>query len=55
MTLVLSIVMRTEQRRTAYYRIYRRTYQMSGHSPMWIQLKTDFGEDFLKQKAGIES
>jgi hypothetical protein len=46
---------RTEQGRTLYYRTYWRTYQMSDHLPMWIQLKTDFGEDFLKDKAGIGS
>lgn len=46
---------RTQQGRTTYYRIYWRTYQMSDRSPMWIQSKTDFGEDFLKQKAPIES
>jgi endonuclease/exonuclease/phosphatase family metal-dependent hydrolase len=46
---------RTEQGRTTYYRSYWRTYQMSDHLPMWIQLKTDFGEDFLKEKAGIAS
>jgi hypothetical protein len=28
---------------------------VSDHSPMWIQLKTDFGEDFLELKASIES
>jgi hypothetical protein len=36
---------------TTYFRIYWHTYQISGHSTMWIQPKTDFGEDFLKQKA----
>jgi hypothetical protein len=46
---------RTEQGRTLYYRTYWRTYQMSDHLPMWIQWKTDFGEDFLKKRAGIES
>jgi hypothetical protein len=46
---------RTEQGRTTYYRIYWRTYQISDHSPMWIQLKADFGEDFLTQKDPIES
>jgi|SRR5215216_4565036 len=45
---------RTEQGGTTYYRTYWRTYQMSDHLPMWIQLKTDFGEDFLKKRAGIE-
>ena len=38
-----------------YYRIYWRTYQISDHLPMWIQSKTDSGEDFLKHKALIES
>lgn len=42
---------RTERGRTTYYRTYWRTHQMSDHLPMWIQLKTDFGEDFLKKKA----
>ena len=39
---------RTEQGRTTCFRIYRRTYQISDHSPMWIQSKTGFGEDFHK-------
>ena len=42
---------RTEQGRTTYYKTYWRTHQMSDHLPMWIRLKTDFGEDFLKRKA----
>jgi hypothetical protein len=46
---------RTEQGRTTNYRIYWRTYQSSDRSPMWIQSKTDFEEDFLKQRAGLES
>lgn len=45
---------RTEQGRTTYYRTYWRTFQMSDHLPMWIQLNTDFGDEFLKQKASIE-
>jgi hypothetical protein len=44
---------RNEQGRTTYYWSYWRTHQMSDHLPMWVQLKTDFGEDFLKRKAGI--
>lgn len=44
---------RTEQGRTTYYKTYWRTHQMSDHLPMWIRLKTDFGEDFLKRKAEI--
>ncbi len=46
---------RTEQGRTTYYKTYWRTYQMSDHLPMWIRLKTDFGEEYLKRKAGLES
>jgi hypothetical protein len=38
----------TEQGHTTCFRIYRRTYQISDHSPMWIQSKTGFGEDFHK-------
>ncbi len=43
---------RTELGRTTYYRTYWRTFQMSDHLPMWIELKTDFGDEFLKQRAG---
>jgi endonuclease/exonuclease/phosphatase family metal-dependent hydrolase len=46
---------RTEQGRATYYRTYWRTFQMSDHLPMWIQLRTDFGEEYLKQKAGMGS
>lgn len=46
---------RTEQERTSYYTTYWRTYQMSDHLPMWIELKTDFGEEYLREKAGMES
>ena len=46
---------RTEQGRTVYYGTYRRTFQMSDHLPTWIRLRTDFGDEYLKQKAGIES
>jgi hypothetical protein len=45
----------TEHGCTTYFEIYRRTYQISGHSPSWIQMKTDCGEDFHKQKATIGS
>jgi hypothetical protein len=43
---------RTEQGRTTYYRSYWRTHQMSDHLPMWIALETDFGEEYLQEKAG---
>jgi hypothetical protein len=46
---------RTEQGRTIYYRTYWRTFQMSDHLPMWIELKTDFGEEYLKDKAGMNT
>jgi endonuclease/exonuclease/phosphatase family metal-dependent hydrolase len=46
---------RTEQGRTTYYKSYWRTHQMSDHLPMWIELKTDFGEENLKDKAGIDT
>jgi hypothetical protein len=39
----------TERGRATYFRIYRRTYQMSDHPLMWIQSQTDSGEVFLKQ------
>jgi hypothetical protein len=42
---------RPEQGRTTYYRIYWCSYQISDHSPIWIQSKTDFNEDFLDQEA----
>jgi hypothetical protein len=29
--------------------------ELSDHSPIWIQWKTDSGEDFLKQKTPIGS
>jgi exonuclease III len=40
---------RDERGRAGYYRTWR-TYQMSDHLPMWIELKTDFGEEFLRQR-----
>jgi len=33
-----------------YYRTYWRTHQMSDHLPMWVQLKVDFGEEYLEDK-----
>lgn len=37
--------------RTSYYRTYWRTHQMSDHLPMWVQLRTDFAEEYLKEIA----
>lgn len=36
----------TAKARTAYYRIWR-TFQMSDHRPMWIELTTDFSAGYL--------
>jgi len=33
--------------KTGYYKTYWRTFQMSDHLPMWIDLKTDFSEEYL--------
>ena len=41
---------RTEKERTTFYLVDWRTYQMSDHLPMWIELKTDFGVEFLRDK-----
>jgi hypothetical protein len=35
--------------RTRYYKDWR-TYQMSDHLPMWIELGIDFGERYLNWK-----
>lgn len=37
----------------ARHRRYRdwRTYQMSDHLPLWVELKVDFGEEYLAKKA----
>ncbi|MGH2552161.1 MAG: endonuclease/exonuclease/phosphatase family protein [Chitinophagaceae bacterium] len=36
--------------KSAYYKTYWRTYQMSDHLPKWIELKIDFTEAFLNRK-----
>ena len=41
-------VERTEKQRTTYYKGWR-TYQMSDHLPMWIELRTDFADSYLKE------
>ena len=35
----------------ALYRKWR-TWQMSDHAPLWVEIETDFSEDYLKQFAG---
>jgi len=39
-----------KSKKTNYYKQWR-TFQMSDHLPMWIELKVDFGEDYLSAKA----
>ncbi len=39
---------RSAAQRSGYYRTYWRTYQMSDHLPMWVELKTDFGREYLE-------
>ena len=41
-------VRRSEAERLAYYRKKWRTWQMSDQKLMWVELKTDFTEDYLK-------
>ncbi len=38
-----------------YYRTYWRTHQMSDHLPMWVELKIDFGEEYLQDLVGGSS
>ncbi len=43
---------RDEAQRRRYYHAWR-TFQMSDHLPMWVELKIDFGEEYLRRKAGM--
>ncbi|HEX8853649.1 MAG TPA: hypothetical protein VF754_09190, partial [Pyrinomonadaceae bacterium] len=40
---------RDKKERTRYYNDWR-TFQMSDHLPMWIELKIDFGKEYLAKK-----
>ncbi len=42
---------RSDAQKRKYYRTYWRTFQMSDHLPMWIELKTDFGREHLFEEA----
>ena len=44
--------LRTEDQRQAYYRNHWRRQQMSDHLPMWLELKIDYGQDYLKNRLG---
>lgn len=39
---------RTDRSKTTYYKTWR-TYQMSDHYPLWVELKTDFSGQYLRQ------
>jgi hypothetical protein len=43
---------RDHEAQTRYYKEWR-TYHMSDHLPMWIELKTDFGKEYLRAKIGV--
>jgi hypothetical protein len=38
---------RTASGKTTYYKSYWRTFQMSDHLPMWIDLKIDYVQEYL--------
>ena len=41
---------RTQDQRKSYYRNHWRRRQMSDHLPMWLELKIDFGLDYLNKR-----
>ena len=41
---------RSEDKRRAYYRNHWRRRQMSDHLPMWLELKIDFGLEYLQNR-----
>jgi len=43
---------RSDSGKHTYYRTYWRTHQMSDHLPMWVELKIDYSDEYLKGKAG---
>ena len=45
-------LLRTENQRRSYYRNHWRRRQMSDHLPMWLELKIDFGENYLQKRSG---
>jgi len=38
---------RSDAQKTTYYKSYWRTFQMSDHLPMWIDLKIDYTQEYL--------
>ena len=45
---------RTARQRARYYKQWR-TFQMSDHFPMWLELDIDFGKEFLARIAGKDA
>jgi hypothetical protein len=45
---------RSPDERTQYYNEWR-TYQMSDHLPMWIELRVDFGREYLRRKLALQT
>jgi endonuclease/exonuclease/phosphatase family metal-dependent hydrolase len=43
---------RSENSKKNYYQSYWRTHQMSDHLPMWVEMKIDFSDAYLKNKLG---
>lgn len=41
---------RSESGKTLYYRTYWRTHQMSDHLPMWVALRIDYSDEYLRYK-----
>lgn len=41
---------RTDQGKTTYYKTYWRTYKMSDHLPMWVEIKIDHTDSYLDSK-----
>jgi hypothetical protein len=41
---------RSEKQRRAYYRNHWRRWQMSDHLSMWLVLRIDYGEEYLKKR-----
>lgn len=43
-------VARDEKGKKAYYKTYWRTFQMSDHLPMWVEVAIDHTDNYLKEK-----
>jgi exonuclease III len=41
---------KTAKEKTAYYKNYWRTFQMSDHLPMWVEIQIDHTDDYLSDK-----